>query len=781
MTDVWQHVRYDDTLRQFQLRSADGTVTLDFGAQFEVNDEKLSLSDASKSTGSAEACAGGSIEVQFEFENVGLSSVIEASLSEDGASVLLDCRLHNQSTEPMKLGRCCPLAVTEAVGALEFVGDDGNAVYLLSSASTDPNHVYRVDDAEAEKRSNMLLHIVSAAAGKALHLGFVSFDRMGAHHEFSYDADRRGFTELSAICDLYEWELPAGDSVALETLLVEARGDFHASLHNWADHVAAHYKPCIWPKIPGGWLGWAWVDCFNVELYQDAIVRNAQAIRRRLAGLDIEYIWQSLGNLPGGLPGAWLDWNQRHFPCGHQWLIEKLEELDFTLGLWVGPFYVANSLEEFVGDMGEALLGKQGEPAIVSGPWRHGDAGILPLNQRPLMYALDPTHPKGEAFLKHVFTTYRDWGIGYYMLDFLHAAANPDGYDEHHDKSVVRGTPVLRRGLQAIAEAAGPDTYTLSSSGPTFACTGLVSAARMANDYGEGRPLHAETSDYPATFLINRAEAWTSHVRASCNLAATYFTHRKLFIADTGNVMTVDQPISVGDAQITATIFGINGGPVMLGDDIDRMADERLELIKKVFPRYPETPTPIDLFDAPYPDYPKLFHTSIDNPWGRWDILAVLNYTAEPLVQDIPLERLGLDPANKYLVWEFWNQKYQGTVSDSLRAVVAPASVGLYRICRRPEYPCVIATDMHVLQGHFELTDVCWDTAAMTLSGNAQRPCQQKGSLFIWAPDDVRVAEPQGLWIAKDDNDKSLIIRRAFEFDGDGGSEQPWSVRFAPL
>ena len=37
------------------------------------------------------------------------------------------------------------------------------------------------------------------------------------------------------------------------------------------------------------------------------------------------------------------------------------------------------------------------------------------------MYALDPTHPKAQAFLRDVFTTYRRWGVRYYMIDFLDA------------------------------------------------------------------------------------------------------------------------------------------------------------------------------------------------------------------------------------------------------------------------------------------------------------------------------------------------------------------------
>ena len=59
-------------------------------------------------------------------------------------------------------------------------------------------------------------------------------------------------------------------------------------------------------------------------------------------------------------------------------------------------------------------------------------------------------------------------------------------------------------------------------------------------------------------------------------------------LSDSGNVLTVDKRVPLTDAQISATLFGIKGGPVMLGDDIDRINEERLDLIRKVFPRLPE-------------------------------------------------------------------------------------------------------------------------------------------------------------------------------------------------
>ena len=775
--DTWGEVRFDPEARLLALKSADGAVELDFTQLFEVNGKQLAVREADGMTGSVNLSPGQNAQIGFSFEEPALGGTISVSLSDDGETVLLDCEIQNHCDEAVALGHCCPLVVSGEAGSVKLHGDDGQAVYLQQSATTSPSKVYRAADKESPQTSNTLLQIVSHAAGRAVHFGFVTFDRMPTLHTLAYDEDA-GFSELACICDLGGWELGAGEALRLETLMIEVRDDFHASLHNWAERVAAHCKPAIWPKIPAGWVGWAWVDAFNVEQCEDVVVRNAEAMRRRLPGFDIEYVWVSIGNIKDGMPGDWLSWDDVNFPRGHEWLTEKLGGLDFKLGLWSGCFWICGYLEELVAEMHDALLKMDGELAPAPSKWRYGAAGQMKKEDRPSLYTIDPTHPKTREFLTNVFATYREWGIRYYMLDFLYAVWGAMDFNEYHDRSVIKGPAMLRKGLEPITEAAGPGTYKLSSTGATIHCVNHVTAARIGNDYGEGRALSPDAFFYPATFVINSAGFWTSHRYASDNMAASYFTHCKLYVNDSGNVMTVDKPIPLSDAQITATIFGISGGPVMLGDDIDRIAEERLALIKKVFPRTPEIARPVDLFDSPNPDYPKVFHRHVDAEWGEWDIVAVLNYGDDMLKEDIGLQRLALAPDGQYLLWEFWNEQYVGTVTGELDAVVPPRSARLYRLAKRPEHPWVLATDMHVMQGQVELAEVSWDAETMTLSGTATRPAGEIGNIFIYAPAGLCVVNPQGHWIAKDAASECLIIRRQFHF---GDEPEPWAIQFAPI
>jgi hypothetical protein len=764
MSLPWQPLQFDFSARLLTLKTVDESVSLNFDLALEANGETLGVANATIEA-PADFGEATSVQVPLRYHTPPLDWTVTFDRSDDGCTVLISSVIHNPGPDPVRLGACGLVSVTEERGQVRLAGDDGNAVYLHCSGTTGPTRVHRCDEAEPSF-SRTLLQLVSPAANRALHFGFVTYDRMETIHRPNYEDGK--FGELRSICDFQDYELSPGQSITTETLMIEASEDFHESLHHWADRVAAHYQPAIWPKTPGGYLGWSWVDAFNIENYEETVLRNCRAIRRRLAGFDIEYVWVSIGNIKDGMPGNWLEWNYESFPSGPQRLVDELGKLDFKLGLWCGAFWVCAGAKDKLEMLRDSTLRRGGEPAEALPHWNYGVSARLPLDQRPAIYSLDPTHPKTRDFIANVFETYREWGIRYYMVDFINAVAYPNegvAYDGHHDESVIRGAQLLREGLKIVREAAGPETYLLSSSGPTMQNVGLVDGARVGNDYGEGRAINPESYFYPATFVINGANFWTSHSYASGNMAGTYYTHRKLYLNDSGNVMTLDKPVPLCEAQIVATIFGIGGGPVMLGDDIERLSEERLALIKKVFPRTEQCATPLDLFERPLPSYPRLFHNHVQTAWGEWEVVSVLNYDDDPVDLTIPLHRLGM--AESALLWEFWNEQYLCVVSGELRAVVPPRSARVYRLSRNLKHPWILGTDMHLMQGQVELGNVRWDGETLTLSGEATRPAGNTGTVFVTAPRGLAVVNPRGYHIAKDAHDNSLVISRQFDFDGE--------------
>lgn len=763
MALLWKPWALENAPRFLCAETEDGSVHLSFCLTLQANGAELSLAEGEAISVSPQAMI-------FQFGTQPLQIALHMERSPDYTSLFLWAEIQNLANEPVRLGEFRLLDIDTARGEkAQLAGDTGKAVYLQISGTTGPTRVRRAAE-ETESFSRILLQFVSLEAQRALHLGFVPFTNQFTWLRFSYN--ETGFKALQAICDFQDYLLPPGESIQTDTLHIEASTDFYESLERWAERAAAYYRPRLWPKIPGGWLGWAWADAFNVERYEDVVLRNCRAIRERLPGCDIEYVWVSIGNLKDGYPGNWLEWDYTNFPSGPENLVSQLAQMGFKLGFWCGAFWICEASEHFA-SLKEACLQLQGQPALAQKHWNYGAAARKPQAERPAIYSLDPTHPKAAEFIRHVFETYRQWGIRYYMIDFLNAISYPlEGapYDEHYDKSVRRGPHMLRTGLKIVREAAGPETYLLSSSGPTLWNVGLMDACRMGNDYGEGRALNPESYFYPATFVINNPDFWTSHKYASSNMAGYYFTHHKLFINDSGNVLTIDKPIPLSEAQIAVSIFGLCGGPVMLGDDFTHLSEERLNLIRKLFPRTAQIARPVDLFERPLPDYPRVFHLHVASGWDEWDIVTVLNYDEEALTLPLDLERLGLDPQASYRLFEFWNEQYMGIVTGTFTAIVPPRSVRVYRLSRYPKRPWILGTDMHLLQGYVELQNVCWEARTLTLSGRATRPAGFPGTIYVAAPAGLAVKNPQGYHIAKDGRDDSLIITRQFTF-GDKAEE----------
>ena len=693
----------------------------------------------------------GKDEARFDFESPALRWIVH--FRQLGNIVLISSTVENTGTASVKLGRSI------LIDAVARMPSDTTALQL--TASQYPERVVRLAGLEQPAESKILTQWFSSSANAALQAGFVSFDRAETTATSGWNAARR-LPTLTAWSDFKGFALKPGASIDSEILRVSLERDPYAALEHWADAVHDRYHPRIWPKIPAGWLGWSWVDPLNIERYEDVVRRNVSAIRKRLAGHDIEYVWVSLGNLEGRLPGNWLDWNRNAFPSGPEALSRDLEAQKFHLGLWAGAFWLA-ARSPHAAALQDALLLFEGKPA----GYAHRDLG--------LMNFLDPTHPKTQAMLRDVFTTYRKWGVRYYMIDFMNAISGSaygqfanDGYS---DRTVIRGPQAWREGLQIIRESAGPDTYLLASSGPTLPAIGLMDAVRAGNDYGEGRALDGPAKGfYPGTFVIDKPDFWTSHSLALKALAGYFFTDHKLFLADSGNVLTVDQPMPLNEAQVRATFFGINGSPLMLGDDIDRIGEERLSMIRRVLPRLAGCARPVDLFEAAEPDYAKVFDLPVETPWDKWHVLAVFNLGRSTISKKLTLDRLGLDPGRQYAVWDFWNERYEGVATGSVDVDVPPESVKLLRISPERDQPWLLSTDMHVRQGAAEVLDCRWDGAQSTLTVRSSRPSGEHGSIFVRAPAGWAVADPKGLWIARDGRDNSVLLRAAITY-GDAPAE----------
>lgn len=737
---------------------APGFETARWGLSLEVDSQTLPLTQADLTRESAHPLV---INASFAQQHV----TWRIEFDERPDAVVVRSTIHNTGSRAVRLGKAF-LFQSDCVK----LGEAADEIAVLPWQQKQlPQRVYRLSHPELPQKAVIKAQFFNATRCLAMQVGFLTFQRADTEVSIKPEA-QTGRVGLSAWCDFAGWVLEPGASTETELFRLAVGSDPYRQMEDWAEQAGKLAGAQIWDEAPIGYIGWSWTDCINgPRTYEQVTLEVLDAINARLGGFGVRYLWTSMNNLEGSLPGNWLKWNTRDIPMGRQAFIEAVRSRGFIPGFWVGPFYLCSTLPEAMDELGEAILkNPDGSLMVVCDKWSHGDAGRLKLQDRPSLYALDPSHPKSLAYVRRVFEAYRQWGVRYYMVDFLEAGAGNLGrfpYQSHFDQSLVAGPQAYLKFIRTMKEAAGEDAYLLASTGPTMHNAGVLDGVRTGSDFGEGRALSPDSFFYPATFVINQLNFWTGAQRALSNHAAHYHTHRKLYLADSGNVLTVDQPLPLNHARIAATIHGLFGGGTMLGDDIRTINPQRLSLIKKTLPRSQEAAKPVDLFDSPHPDGPRIFSRRVQKPWQRFSVIAIYNLLDQPVERKMELTKWGLEADREYLAWDFWNESFVGKVRDGERLWVEAQSVRVLRLTANDGHPTLVGTDMHLTMGEMDIQEAAYDPAAMIFRLRARRPAGETGMAFIHAPDNVYVKDFDGLHIAKDGRDNSLIIGLPLEFD----------------
>ena len=349
----------------------------------------------------------------------------------------------------------------------------------------------------------------------------------------------------------------------------------------------------------------------------------------------------------------------------------------------------------------------------------------------------------------------------YYMLDFLSIVEHAKLYD-----TTVTPVQAARTMLGVIREAAGKDTHIQTAVASTPSYAGIIDAARVGRDFGEGRALQGgpPLSDWRNATHVLHDLHYSNTLFFLQNVAANYFTHRKLYMNDF-NLLTIDKPMPLEHARIAVTIFGLGGSPLMLGDDYTQIDPDRLRMAKLCLPRTREVARPLDLFEHVYPDdYCRILTLRVQKPWGNYSLAAVFNMDETSYEFKLDFARLGLEEGAHCRIYEFWTEEYCGTFAGTFFGVIPPNACRLYRVEQARRHPWLLSTDMHLQQGAAEVEELEWDETRMRLSCTVCRPCGERGSLFFLMPRKYRAIGGKGLGLLKEIKDLNVIVRLPVEF-----------------
>jgi alpha-galactosidase len=435
-------------------------------------------------------------------------------------------------------------------------------------------------------------------------------------------------TQLSAIIDTEQTILPPDSEITLEKLMIASGDDLESLLNSYAQETASHMKARKYPTIPTGWCSYYYY--YGQETESD-ILENARFLSQHRDSMPVEYIqiddgWQKAR-------GNWLESHPDKFPHGMEWLATGIKKLGFKPGIWVAPFLVSENTEVYQQNKEWLLRDSQGE--------------LLAMGDN---YFLDSSHPDALAWLSKCFKTMKSWGYTYFKLDFM-MVETCDGA-KYHDKNITR-IQAYRRGLEAIRKALGEDAFILGGTVLVSPSVGLVDGCRVSTDVTPFWCVAGFTPESPAILNVCR------------NIINRGYMHRRLWLNDPDCLIVREYhnrkkydhlpSLTLEEIRMLATTMIMSGGALFLGDRLETLSEERLEIIRKVFSLMNGTPAwPLDRMSN---EIPKIWIRSGKGSKENPHLLAIFNWYTSPDKVRVKIADLKLDSARKHICEEVWTEK----------------------------------------------------------------------------------------------------------------------------
>jgi len=465
------------------------------------------------------------------------------------------------------------------------------------------------------------------------------------------------------------------------------------------------YKPInknnTFPKPPAGWMTW-YAVLFNAG--EKAVLENAKKQK--------EYFYDY------GADTIWVDWEWYHeafdnpnapqhigyfspdpvrYPNGLKYVSDEIRKLGFTPALWVGP---------------------TSEPTMTDTVKKYIDSVYVDKVSWCGQYFFDITDERiRDELIPAAFEKVKEWGYDALKWDCLPITlAYADQFHEYLKHPEMTSVEALRALCQKAREVMGEDFYMLSCAGvndrEVMMASDIFDAARIGNDIFKW---HEFISDFVERIL------------------RFYPYHNTVLYCDPDNVVIRPEFNDYEQAKSRVSTVSLLGLPVTLGDDLTQLPMERVELLRRALPTLDAHPK--DLREGTHDGKRFLINLAINRPFEAWNVAAVLNLLENEADTTVDLSRDLKLADGEYLVYDYWNHRFLGTVTDSLTVTLPGTATAVLSVRKKTGRPQVVSTSRHVTQGAVDLLNVTWDEETRTLSGTAKVVKDDPYCISIYVPE----------------------------------------------
>jgi len=487
-------------------------------------------------------------------------------------------------------------------------------------------------------------------------------------------------------------------------------------------------------KIPSGWSSG---HALTAGATEADLLSNLDAARRRCDAQAFRVF-----QIDDGFQRSAGDWDTNdRFPHGHRWLTDRIHAAGFQAGLWLAPFAVAERSGIPTAHPDWLLQTPDGEPLTVE--LREDWGGRI--------YGLDAGQADVQDYLRELARhAVSSWGYDYLKIDALHV-----GVAGTRRGRRVSAAEAYRAGLRALREGAG-QAFILGCEAPLQHAVGLVDAMRTSPDV---------EAAFPHFVPAARASLLRAHLNGTA------------WINDADAVL-VGEPLTEDEARTWASVVALSGGMALASEDLGRLPDERLAILKRLMPVAPVLGRALDVAA---PDWTGAQQDAapawlLAQVMDDWWMLAATNWDDVPQPIAISLPDHGIrGPLAAYDVWE-------GVRRDDVHGRLAlsppPHATTVLSLRRPRRTPFVLGSTRHVVQGVMDLEDERWDGRRRVLSARAVLLDDRPYELTIALPPGFRPREARCEPDAEITVDSVEWGAARLRLPRPPGAELEWSVQF---
>lgn len=284
--------------------------------------------------------------------------------------------------------------------------------------------------------------------------------------------------------------------------------------------------------------------------------------------LDVELAAMDRLELPVGIVrlddafqagiGDWLDASEQFGSLDG--MVRSVLDRGRRAGVWSAPFLVGERSKLFAEHPEWLVRDADGAPIVAHHNW----------NQ--YCHVLDLTHPGAQEYLHRVFSTYRGWGVDYFMVDFVYGGAMQG--TRYAD---VDGISAYTTGMAVIRDAIGETAILQGCGAPMYPSIGFVDTMRVGADIAPEYAAHKDELGNPGGET------------AIVSTIGRAFTQGRFWINDPDCLVT--RP-GIERREQWADVVRDYGGVRISSDGLERLDDQGLRTTRKLL--QPARTTPFD-------------------------------------------------------------------------------------------------------------------------------------------------------------------------------------------